>query len=167
MSRHYETAVKIFRFSSGISPTSPPGAWENISRAFPRRRWMPSPTTGGRGISGNYRTLWSEPLCYLPVHLCECRWLIFLLVQIRARLVGAMCWSKSNENRLYERSVKATGLSEALAERQLGWASRGRRSLTRCRSWGSLAHHSDGGLASAPNLCLTIILSNIAVRLSH
>src|SRR6266487_967004 len=33
---------------------------------------------------------------------------------------------------------------------------RGRRSPTRCRSWGSLAHCSDGRMASAPNLGLLI-----------
>jgi hypothetical protein len=40
-----------------------------------------------------------------------------------------------------------------LVERQLAWASRGRRSPTRCRSWGSLGRRTDGGLASASNLC--------------
>jgi hypothetical protein len=63
---------------------------------------------------------------------------------------------KPSESRLCERSAKANGLSEALVERQLAWASRGRRSPTRCRSWGSLARRSDGPLASAPNLCLLI-----------
>jgi hypothetical protein len=60
---------------------------------------------------------------------------------------GAMGWSKPSESRLCERSAKAIGLSEVLVERQLAWASRGRRSLTRCKDWGSLAHSSDGGLA--------------------
>jgi transcriptional regulator with GAF, ATPase, and Fis domain len=71
-----------------------------------------------------------------------------------ARLAAAMCWSRPGESRLCEHSATAIGLSEVLVERQLAWASRGRRSPTRCRSWGSLAHRSDGRLASATNLYL-------------
>src|SRR2546425_1912769 len=154
MSHRYETAVRTFPFSSATSPTSTLGAWENKSRVFPKKRWMRSPTIPGQVISGNCRTLWSEPPCYLPVHRCECRWLKFLLTHPSARLAAAMRWSKPSESRLCERSAKAIGLSEVLVERQLAWASRGRRSPTRCRSWGSLAHCSDGRLASTPNLCL-------------
>src|SRR5439155_13103693 len=95
-----------------------------------------------------------ELSCYLPVHRCECRWLKFL--QTLALLAVAMRWSRPSESRLCERSAKAIGLSEVLVERQRAWASRGPRSPTRCRSWGSLAHCSDGRLASAPNLCLLI-----------
>src|SRR6266536_273327 len=156
MSHRYETAVVTFHFSSATSPTSSLGAWESKSRAFPTKRWMRSPAIHGQVIFGNCRTLWSEPPCYLPVHRCECRWLKFLLAQASARLAGAMRWSKPNESRLFGRSAKAIGLSEALVERQLAWVSRGRRSPTGCRSWRFLAHRSDGGLASAPNLCLLI-----------
>src|SRR3989442_10326373 len=147
MSHRYETAVMTFPFSSATSPTSTPGAWENKSRVFPTNRWMRYPAIHGQVIFGNCRTLWSEPPCYLPVHRCECRWLKFLLAQASARLAGAMRWSKPSESRLCERSAKAIGLSEVLVERQLAWASRGRRSPTRCRSWGSLAYPSDGRLA--------------------
>src|SRR5207244_7501306 len=156
LSHRYETAVMTFRFSSATSPTSTLGAWENTSRVFPRKRWTRSPITHGPVISGNCRTSWSEPPCSLPVHRCECRWLKFLLAQASARRAGAMRWSKPSESRLCKRSAKATGLWEVLVERQLAWASSGRRSPTRCRTWGSLAHHSDGRLASAPNLCLLI-----------
>src|SRR6266849_6800646 len=143
MSRRYEIAVMTFRFSSTISRTSTLGAWENKSRVFPKKRWMRSPAMAGQVISGNCRTLWSEPPCYLPVHRCECRWLKFLLTQASARLAGAMRWSKPSESRLCERSAKAIGLSEVLVEQQFAWASRGRRSPTRCRSWGSLALPSE------------------------
>src|SRR6266481_5685178 len=156
MFHRYETAVMTFRFWSTTSPTSTLGAWENKSRAFPTKRWMRSPAIAGRAISGNCRTLWSGPPCYLPVHRCECRWLKFLLTQSSARQAGAICCSKPSESRLCELSAKAIGLSEGLMEQQPVWASRGRRSPTGCRSWGSLAHRSDGGLASAPNLCLLI-----------
>src|SRR5580700_6027683 len=147
MSRRYETAVRTFRFSSATLPTSTRGAWENKSRVFPRKRWMRSPTTHGRAISGNCRTLRSEPPCYLPVHHCTYRWLKFLSTEASARLAGAMRSSKPSESRLCELSAKAIGLSEVHVEQQLAWASRGQRSPTRCRSWGSLAPHSDGGLA--------------------
>src|SRR6266404_2406151 len=50
---------------------------------------------------------------------------------------GAMHWSKPRENRFCERSAKPIGLSEALVERQLALASRGRRWHTRWISWGS------------------------------
>src|SRR5256885_14668189 len=56
---------------------------------------------------------------------------------------GAMHWSKTSENRFCERSAKAIGLSEALVERQLAWASRGHRWHTRWISWGSPAHQSE------------------------
>src|SRR5216683_44806 len=143
MSHRYETDVMTFRFLSATSPTSTLGAWENKLRVFPKKRWMRSPAMAGQVISGNCRTLWSEPPCYLPVHRCECRWLKFLLTQASARLAGAMRWSKPSESRLCERSAKAIGLSEVLVERQLAWASRGRRSPTRCRSWGSFAYPSE------------------------
>src|ERR1700738_4086215 len=55
---------------------------------------------------------------------------------------GATHWNKPSVSRFCERSAKAIGLSEALAERQLVWASRGRRWHTRCKSWGSLALHN-------------------------
>src|SRR5258708_3638037 len=143
MSHRYETAVMTFRFSSITSLTSTPGAWENKLRVFPTKRWMRSPAIAGRVISGNCRTLWSGPPCYLPVHRCECRWLKFLLTQDSARLAVAMRWSKPSESRLCERSAKAIGLSEVPVERQLAWASRGRRLPTRCGGWGSLAHPGD------------------------
>src|SRR6202521_3944243 len=136
MSHRYENAVKTFRFSSALSPTSTLGVWENKSRVFPGKRWMRSLTTHGQVISGNCRTLWSEPPCYRLVHRCVCHWLKFLMTQVSARLAAAMCWSKPGESRLFERSAKAIGLSEVLVERQLAWASRGRRSPTRCRSLG-------------------------------
>src|SRR5438552_11435370 len=153
MSHRYETAVMTFRFSSATSPTSTLVAWENKSRVFQTKRWMRSPAIAGQVISGNCRTLWSEPPCYLPVHRCGFRWLKFLLTQASTRPAGAMRWSKPSESRLCERSAKAIGLSEVLVERQLAWASKGRRSRTRSRSWGSLVHPSDGRLESAPNLC--------------
>src|ERR1700693_5315881 len=156
MSHRYETAVKTFRFSSATLPTSTRDAWGNKSRVFPRKRWTRSPTTHGQAISGNCRTLWSEPPCYLPVRHWACRWLKFLPTEALARLAGAMRSSKPSESRLCELSAKAIGLSEVLVERQLAWASRGRRLPTRYGSWGFLAHHSDGGLARAPNLCLLI-----------
>src|ERR1700682_2365829 len=143
MSHRCETAVRTFRFSSVTSPTSTPGAWENKLKAFPTKRWTRSPAIAGRVISGNCRTLWSELPCYPLVHRCECRWLKFLLTQTSAQLAGAMRWSKPNESRLCERSARAIGLSEVLVERQLAWASRERRSPTRCRSWGSLAYPSE------------------------
>src|SRR2546427_11402841 len=65
---------------------------------------------------------------------------------------GAMHWSKPSENRFCERSAKAIGLSEALVERQLAWASRGRRWHTRWISWASLGLPSE----TVPNLCLLI-----------
>src|SRR5712692_7256745 len=151
MSHRYATAVMTFRFSSTTSLTSTLGAWENKLRVFPRKRWRYYPAIAGQVISGNCRTLWSEPSCYLPVHRCECHWLKFLLTQASARLAGAMRWSKPSENRLCERCAKAIGLSEVLVERQLAWASRGRRSPTRCRSWGSPAQPSE-----PPSLCFLI-----------
>src|SRR6266566_4324959 len=150
MSHRCETAVRTFPFSSATSPTSTLGASENKSRVFPKKRWMRSPTIPGQVISGNCRTLWSEPSCSLPVRRCECRWLKFL--QTLAPLAVAMRWSRPSESRLCEHSKNAIGLSEAFMERQRAWASRGRRSHTRCRSRGSLAHCSDGHLANAPNL---------------
>src|SRR5258705_10100618 len=65
---------------------------------------------------------------------------------------GAMHWSKLSENRFCERSAKAIGLSGALVERQLAWASRGRRWHTRWISWGSLGLPSE----TVPNLCLLV-----------
>src|SRR5438445_3794634 len=65
---------------------------------------------------------------------------------------GAMRRSKPSENRFCERSAKAIGLSEALVERQLAWASRGRRWHTRWISWGSLGLPSE----TVPNLCLLV-----------
>src|SRR6266851_2292825 len=159
LSRRCETAAMTFRFSSVTSPTSMLGAWENISRVFQRRRWTRCPAIHGREISGNCRTLWSEPLCYLPVRRCACRWLKFLLTPASTRLGGAMRWSKPSGNRLCEHYAKATGLLEALVEQQLAWASSGRRSPTRCRSWEYLVPRSDGHLASAPKLCLPITSS--------
>src|SRR5216683_2430910 len=158
-SHRCETAVRTFRFWSVTSPTSTLGVWESKSRVFPKRRWIRFTTTHGRGISGNCRILWREPPCSLPVHRFVCRWLKFSLTQVSTRLVGAMRWSKLGENRLCEHSAKAIGLSEEKVERQLAWASRGHRSPTRCRGWGSLAHHSDGGLASVPNLGLLVCRS--------
>src|ERR1700730_15447718 len=140
MSHRCATAVKTFRFSSATSPTSTLGVWENKLRVFPTKRWTHSPAIAGRVIFGNCRTLWSEPPCYLTVHRCECRWLKFFLTQTSARLAGAVRGRKLRESRLCERSAKAIGLSEVLVERQLAWASRGRRLPTRCRSWGSLAY---------------------------
>src|ERR1700686_2070696 len=58
---------------------------------------------------------------------------------------GATHWNKPSVSRFCERSAKPIGLSEALRERQLAWASRGRRWHTRCKSWGSLALHVRGG----------------------
>src|ERR1700681_744689 len=55
---------------------------------------------------------------------------------------GATHWNKQSVSRFCERSAKPIGLSEALRERQLAWASRGRRWHTRCKSWGSLALHN-------------------------
>src|SRR6266567_7001308 len=156
MSLRYEIVVRTFRFSFGTSPTNRLDAWESKSRVFPTKRWIRSPAIAGQGISGNCRTLWSEPSCYLPVHRCECRWLRFVLTQTSARLAGVMRWSKPRESRLFERSAKAIGLSEVLVARQLAWALRGLRSPTRCRSWGSLAYRSDRGLANALNFCLPI-----------
>src|SRR5438552_14847758 len=89
MSHRYETAVMTFRFSSATSPTSTLVAWENKSRVFQTKRWMRSPAIAGQVISGNCKTLWSEPPCYLPVHRCECRWLKFLLTQGSARGSGS------------------------------------------------------------------------------
>src|SRR6266446_6062623 len=66
---------------------------------------------------------------------------------------GAMHWSKPSENRFCERSAKAIGLSEALVERQLAWASRGRRWHTRWISWGSLGLPSE----AVPNFCLLVL----------
>jgi hypothetical protein len=143
-----------FRFSFDTSPTNTLGALVNKSRVFPTKQWMRFPTIPGQVISGNYRTLWSGPPSFLPAHRCECRWPKFLLTQASARLSGTMRYSKPSDSRLSERSAKAIGLSGVLVERQLAWASRGRRSPTRCRSWGSLAQRNDGRLASAPNLCL-------------
>src|SRR5260370_40000640 len=65
---------------------------------------------------------------------------------------GAMHWSKPSENRFCERSAKPIGLSEALVERQLAWASRGRRWHTRWISWESLGLPSE----AVPNLCLLV-----------
>src|SRR5713226_317280 len=65
---------------------------------------------------------------------------------------GAMHWSKPSENRFCERSAKAIGLSEALVERQLASASRGRRWHTRWISWGSLGLPSE----TVPNLWLPV-----------
>src|SRR5260370_6796795 len=65
---------------------------------------------------------------------------------------GAMHWSKPSENRFCERSAKAIGLSEAPVERQLAWASRGRRWRTRWIGWGSLGLPSE----TVPNLCLRV-----------
>src|SRR5260370_23269430 len=56
---------------------------------------------------------------------------------------GAMHWSKPRENRFFERSAKPIGSSEVLVERQLAWASRGRRWHTRWISWGSLGLPSE------------------------
>src|SRR5258708_1389929 len=149
MSHRYEPAVMTFRFWSTTSPTSTLGAWANKSRAFPTKRWMRSPAIAGRAISGNCRTLWSEPPCYLPAHRCECHWLRFLLTQASARLAGAMRWSKRSGSRLCERFAKAIGLSAVLVERLLAWVSRGHRSHTKCRNWVSLAQPGDGRLSSA------------------
>src|SRR5205814_939197 len=63
---------------------------------------------------------------------------------------GATHWSKPSGNRFCERSAKAIGLSEALVERQLAWASRGRRWHTRWISWGSLGLRSE----TVPTVCL-------------
>src|SRR5882762_521638 len=63
-----------------------------------------------------------------------------------------MYWSKPSENRFCGRSAKTIGLSEALVERQLAWASRGRRWHTRWISWGSLGLPSE----TVPNLCLLV-----------
>src|SRR4030088_2119031 len=134
MFHRYEIAAVTFRFSSATSPTSTLGAWEDRLRVFPTRRWMRSPVTAGQVISGNYRTLWSEPPCYLPVHRCECRWLKFLLTQASARLAEALRGGKTRESRVGKHSAKAIGLSEVRVERQLAWAARGRRSPIGCRS---------------------------------
>src|SRR6266704_3775904 len=156
MSHRCETAVRTFPFSSATSPTSTLGAWENKSSVFPKKRWMRSPTIPGQVISGNCRTVWIELSGYLPVHRCECRWLKFLLTQTLAPLAVATRWSRPSESRLCEHSKNAIGLSEAFMERQRAWASRGRRSHTRCRRWGSLAHCSDGHLANARNLPISL-----------
>src|ERR1700704_6559223 len=58
-------------------------------------------------------------------------------------LARATHWNRPSESRFCERSAKPIGLSEALRERQLAWASRGRRWHTRCKSWGSLALPSE------------------------
>src|SRR5258708_39555231 len=55
---------------------------------------------------------------------------------------GETHWNKPSESRFCERSAKPIGLSEALVERQLAWASRGRHWHTRWISWGSLALHN-------------------------
>src|SRR6202795_3186442 len=169
MSHRYETAGMTFRFSSATSPTSTLGAWENKLRVFPKKRWMRSPAIAGRVTSGNCRTLWSGPRCCLPVHRCECRWLKFLVTQASARVAGAMRWSKPSESRLCERSAKAMGLSEGRVERQLAWASRGRHSPTRCKSWGSLAYPSDGrsGPSQGHGSYLVLATAVYAVRHSH
>src|SRR5260370_931186 len=65
---------------------------------------------------------------------------------------GATHWNKPSENRFCGRSAKPIGLSEALVERQLAWASRGRRWHTRWISWGSLGLPSE----TVPNLCLLV-----------
>jgi transcriptional regulator with GAF, ATPase, and Fis domain len=65
---------------------------------------------------------------------------------------GAMHWSKPSENRFCERSAKVIGLSEALVERQLALASRGRRWHTRWISWGSPGLPSE----AVPNLSLLV-----------
>src|SRR5258708_39075306 len=65
---------------------------------------------------------------------------------------GAIHWSKPRENRFCERSAKAIGLSEALVERQLAWASRGRRWHTRWISWGSPGLPGE----AVPNLSLLV-----------
>ena len=69
-----------------------------------------------------------------------------------------MHWSKPSENRFCERSAKAIGLSEALEERQLAGASRGRRWHTRWISWGpggSLLNQEEFGLERRRN-CLNL-----------
>jgi hypothetical protein len=71
-----------------------------------------------------------------------------------------MRWSKPSENRFCERSAKAIGLSEALVERQLAWASRGRRWHTRWISWGFLALPSK----TIPNLYLLPLLRGTAAE---
>src|SRR5258708_14038108 len=50
---------------------------------------------------------------------------------------GATHWSEPSASRFCEHSAKPIGLSEALVERQLALASRGRRWHTRWISWGS------------------------------
>src|SRR4029077_5814805 len=117
-------AVMTFRFSFTTSPISTLGAWENKSRVFPTKRWRRSRTIAGQATFGNCRTLWSGPLCYPRVHRCEYRWLKFLMTQASAE---AMHWCKPSESRFCERSAKAIGLSEALVELQLAWASREHR----------------------------------------
>src|SRR6266852_9108714 len=65
---------------------------------------------------------------------------------------GATHWNKPSESRFCGRSAKAIGLSAALVERQLAWASRGRRWHTRWISWGSLGLPSE----TVPNLRLLV-----------
>src|SRR5260370_14618886 len=65
---------------------------------------------------------------------------------------GAMHWSKPRENRFGERSAKPIGSSEVRVERQLVWASKGRRWHTRWISWGSHGLPSE----TVPNLCLLV-----------
>src|ERR1700730_4505329 len=117
--RPIDTVVKTFRFSFVTLPTSTLGVWGNRSKPFPRKRWMRSPTMYGRAIFGNYKTLWSEPHCYLLDPRCVCHWLTFLMTQASARLAGTTRWNKPGDSRLCERSAKAIGLSEAHMERHL------------------------------------------------
>src|SRR3954452_21527811 len=56
---------------------------------------------------------------------------------------GETHWNKPSESRFCGRSAKPIGLSEALVERQLAWASRGRHWHTRWISWESLGLPSE------------------------
>src|SRR5437016_3319086 len=85
---------------------------------------------------------------------------------------GAMHWSKPSGNRFSERSAKAIGLSEALVERQLAWASRGRRWHTRWISWGSLglptrySRYANSFLAPQLRMNLTAALRKVEILLT-
>src|SRR5438552_14735815 len=79
---------------------------------------------------------------------------------------GATHWNKPSESRFCGRSAKPIGLSVALVERQLAWASRGRRSHTRWISWGSLGLPSE----TVPNLCLLVgrvVLAKMRLRYGY
>src|SRR5260370_20378143 len=152
MSHRCETAARTFRFPSAISPTSTRGAWESKSRVFPTKRWIRSLVIAGRVIYVNCRTLWSEPLCYQPAHRCECRWLKSLLTQPSASTSDNPIAFAERSHNLLSLGLLQSIVSASGVERQLAWDSKGRRSLTKCRSWGSLGHPSCGHRGHARNL---------------